>query len=166
MTLLSRTVRSIPAALVLALLGAPAVLAQTRAALVQSVDEPARNPYQETIANVTCRGNTVCSFTFTTVPAGKRLVVSNIAGYLDSSGGGLPNCFLNSGFGGSNFASLPFTGVRGPSTALGVRILLTHSVLAYFGPGEPVSAFCQASLGETLSGGAQIMLTGHYVNLP
>jgi hypothetical protein len=168
MTLLRRTAQALPAALVLAtagLLATPA-LAQTRAALVQSVDEPARNPYQETQFNVTCRGTTVCSFTFTTVPAGKRLVVTNIAGYVDTSAGGLPNCFLSSGFGGSAYASLPFSGVRGATTAIGTRIVLTHSVQAYFGPGEPVSAFCQPSLGETMSGGALLMLTGHYVNLP
>lgn len=140
--------------------------AQTRAALVQSIDEPARNPYQEVQFNTTCRGTTVCGFTFANVPAGKRLVVTNIAGYVDTSGGGLPNCFLSSGFGGSAFASLPFSGARGSSSALGTRIVLTHSVLAYFGPAEPVTAFCQPSLGETMSGGALLMLTGHYVNLP
>lgn len=171
MTQAFTSLRGLPAALSIAagaaasLCAAPA-FAQTRAALVQSVDEPARNPYQETIANVNCRGSTVCNFSFSVVPAGKRLVVTNIAGYLDTSAGGLPNCFLSSGFGGSAYATLPFTGVRGPNTAIGGRIMLTHSVLAYFGPGEPVNAFCQSSVGETLSGGAQIMLTGHFVNLP
>lgn len=172
MTLLSNTLRAAPAALATmtlacaGLLASPAAQAQTRAAIVQSIDEPARNPYQEVQANTTCRNTTVCSFNFAVVPAGKRLVVTNIAGYVDTSGGGLPNCFLSSGFGGSAYASVPFSGVRGSTSGLGTRILLTHGVTAYFGPGEPVSIFCQPSSGETMSGGAQIMLSGHFVNLP
>lgn len=171
MTSTVSSLRNFPAALTLvvaavATLGTAPALAQTRAALVQSVDEPGRSPYQETIANIACRNTTVCSFSFSAVPAGKRLVVTNIAGYVDTSSGGLPNCFLSSGFGGSAYASLPFSGVRGANTPLGGRILLTHEVRAYFGPGEPVSAFCQPSVGETMSGGAQLMLTGYYVTLP
>lgn len=142
------------------------VLAQTRAALVQSIDEPARNPYQEVQFNVTCRNTLVCSFNFAAVPAGKRLVVTHIAGYVDTSSGGLPNCFLSSGFGGSGFASLPFSGVLGSNSALGGRINLNHQILAYFGPGETLGAFCRASGGETMSGGAQMMLTGYYISLP
>jgi hypothetical protein len=169
MTLLSRPVPTITTALALALtglIGAPAAQAQTRAALVQSVDEPARNPYQEVQSNTTCRGTTVCSFNYADVPAGKRLVVTNIAGYVDTSGGGLPNCFLRSGLGGTGYASLPFSGVRGSVSGLGQRVLLTHSVTVYFGVGEPINIFCQSSSGETMSGGAQIMLSGHYVNVP
>lgn len=169
MTPLHRIVRAVPATLTLVaagLLATPGALAQTRAAIVQSVDEPARNPYQEAQFNGPCRGTTICNFSFATVPAGKRLVVTNIAGYLDTSGSGLPNCFLSSGFGGKDFVSLPFTGVRGANTAVGTRIVINHGVTAYFGPGEPVSAFCQASIGETVSGGAQIMLSGHFINLP
>lgn len=168
MTPLCKPTRTLPAALALAcagLLAAP-VMAQTRAAIVQSIDEPARNPYQEVQFNVACRGTTVCNFTFATVPAGKRLLVTNIAGYLDTSGGGLPNCFLSSGFGGKEYVSLPFSGVRGATTAVGGRIVLNHSVTAYFGPGEPVTAFCQPSINETVSGGALLMLSGQYVNLP
>lgn len=170
MSLQCSLVRAFPAALALVsaslLVAAPGAMAQTRAAIVQSVDEAARNPYQEVQFNVTCRGTTVCNYTFATVPAGKRLVVTNIAGYLDTSGGGLPNCFLSSGFGGSAHVSLPFSGVRGATTAVGGRIILNQGVTAYFGPGEPVTAFCQPSIGETVSGGALLMLSGHYVTLP
>ena len=171
MTLAFTSIRRLPAAFALtvgaaAALYASPVLAQTRAALVQSVDEPGRNPYQEVQSNVNCRGTTVCNFSFATVPAGKRIVVTHIAGYVDTGTGSLPNCFLSSGVGGSAYASLPFTGVRGPNTALGGRIFMTHSVLAYFGPGEPVTAFCQPGFGDTMSGGAQLMLSGYYVNLP
>lgn len=145
----------------------PPVLAQTRAALVQSIDEPGRNPYQETQSNTTCRGTTVCSFSFATVPAGKRLVLTNISGYVDTAAGALPNGFVSSGFGGSAYATLAFTGVRGPTSALGTRIFINHSVQAYFGPGEPLNGtFHVNGSGDAMSGGALLMLSGYFVNVP
>lgn len=148
-------------------LATPPVLAQSRAALVQSVDEPGRNPYQETLSNTGCRGTTVCSFNFSTVPAGKRLVVTHLAGYVDTAGGTLPNGFFQSSFGGSGYATLPFTGVRGPTSALGVRIFINHEVLAYFGAGEaPSGVYHVNGSGDTMSGGALMMVTGYLVNVP
>ena len=162
--------QTLPVALALAVgaLCAPPVLAQTRAAFVQSVDEPGRNPFQETQSNTTCRGSTVCSFSFgTVVPAGKRLVLTNISGYVDTAAGTLPNGFVTSSFGGSAYATLAFTGVRGPNSALGIRIFINHAVQAYFGPGESINAVYHINgSGDAMSGGAVLMLTGYYVNLP
>ena len=111
---------------------APPVLAQARAALVMSIDEPGRNPYQEQQSNVTCRGSTVCGFNFAVVPAGKRLVLTHINGYVDTAAGTLPNGFVSASFGGPAYATLAFTGVRGPTSALGTRIFINGS------PGGPV----------------------------
>jgi hypothetical protein len=142
-------------------------LAQTRAAFVQSVDEPGRNPYQETLNDLTCRGTLVCSFNFATVPAGKRLVLTHISGYVDTAAGTLPNGFVRSSFGGDDYATLAFTGVLGPTSALGRRIFINHAVQAYFGPGESVSGIYHINgSGDTMSGGATMMLTGYYVNVP
>jgi hypothetical protein len=164
--------RGLPATLALSVAAAmlpwasPA-LAQTRAALVQSIDEPGRNPYQETQSNTTCRGTTVCSFNFAAVPPGKRLVLTNISGYVDTGAGALPNGFVSSGFGGSAYATIPFTGVRGAVSALGTRIFINHSVQAYFGPGEPINAIYHVNgSGDTMSGGALMMLSGYFVNVP
>lgn len=143
------------------------VLAQTRAALVQSIDEPGRNPYQETLSNTSCRGTTVCSFNFATVPAGKRLVLTNISGYVDTGAGTLPNGFVSSNFGGNAYATLAFTGVRGPTSGLGTRMFVNHSVQAYFGPGEsPNGLFHINGSGDIMSGGALLMLSGYFVNVP
>ena len=146
-------------------LGSAPALAQTRAALVQSVDEPGRNHYQEVLSDLGCRGSTVCSFSFGTVPAGKRLVVTQIAGYVDTANGTLPNGFLQSSFGGSAYATLPFTGTRGPATPLGTRIFINNGVLAYFGAGENPRATYQV-FSDSMSGGALMMLTGYYVIAP
>ena len=162
--------RSVPATLAMTAavlcLATPPALAQ-RAALVQSVDEPGRNPYQETLSDLGCRNTTVCSFNFSTVPAGKRLVVTHIAGYVDTAAGTLPNGFFQSSFGGSGYATLPFTGVRGPNSALGVRIFINHEVLAFFGAGEsPRGVYHVNGSGDTMSGGALMMVTGYLVNVP
>ncbi len=165
------SLRAWPAALALAvgavgMVGTLPAAAQVRAALVQSVDEPARNPYQEALFNVACRGTTVCSFDFAAVPTGKRLVVTHVSGYVDTANGTMPNSFLQSGFGGAAYASVPIVGLRGPLTALGTRYIISQSVLAYFGPGESPRGFYQGVSGEILSGGAQMMLSGYFINLP
>jgi hypothetical protein len=148
-------------------LAAPPALAQARAALVQSVDEPARNPYQETLSNTTCRTTTVCAFDFTTIPAGKRLVLTHISGYVDTAGGTLPNVFVSSSFGGSQYATLALTGVRGPTSGLGTRIFINHNVLAYYGAGESVRGVYHVNgTGDTMSGGALLTLTGYFINVP
>lgn len=69
----------------LACLGAAsAALAQTRPALVRSVDEPARVPYGGTMVP-SCTFSNQCSATYPTVPAGKRLRVTEIAAYVRSN---------------------------------------------------------------------------------
>ena len=169
LTKAARALKSVvPAAVAMAcVIGAPPALAQTRAALVQSVDEPARNPYQETQSNTTCRGTTVCAFEFATVPAGKRLVVTHISGYVDTGAGALPNGFLSSSFGGSQYATIPFTGVRGPTSGLGVRTFINHGVLAYFGAGEtPRGTLHVNGSGDLMSGGSLLFVSGYYINVP
>jgi hypothetical protein len=52
-------------------------LAQTRPALVRSVDEPARVPYAYSLLP-TCPFSNVCEAAFPTVPAGKRLRVTEV----------------------------------------------------------------------------------------
>jgi len=56
------------------------LLAQVRAALVESIDEPGRQPYQQTVLfNQTNEGCTAffCSVSFNPVPAGFRLVITH-----------------------------------------------------------------------------------------
>lgn len=58
--------------------------AQTRPALVRSVDEPARVPYGGTVVPA-CAFANQCLATYPTVPAGKRLRVTEIAAFVRSS---------------------------------------------------------------------------------
>ena len=141
------------------------LLAQIRAALVQNVDEPGRNPYQEA-QFVTC-GTQNCNFLYAVVPAGKRLVLTNVSGYVDVHGGTLPNTYVQSSFGGSPFATVFVPGIRGTVNSNSTRIVYNSQVTAYFGPGEQPSGFYGLfSTSDSFAAGGLMVLTGYYVNLP
>ena len=94
--------------------------AQLRAALVRSVDEPARVPYEFEVLPSKPFGN-VYYADFPAVPAGKRLKVTRISGFVwnvDSSNTG---AFVALNDPGSSFARVAFP--------------LSHPVFAYYGTG-------------------------------
>ena len=145
--------------------GAKPLMAQVRAALIQNVDEPGRNPYQET-QFATCAGQN-CNFTFEPVPAGKRLVLTHVNGYVDVKGGTFPNSYLQSSFGGSQYATVFIPGEKGTVFSNSTRIVYNANVQAYFGPGEqPSAAYLLFSTPDLFNGGALLSLTGYYVSLP
>lgn len=89
------------------------LLAQVRAALVQDVDQPARQPFQ---ASVSINVN---NFVFTNVPipAGKRLIVEyvTIAGTAAGSGGGVqPIALLNASVAGNPSVDYYFAWTQSP----------------------------------------------------
>ncbi len=58
-----------------------AVAQAVRAALVQNVDEPGRHPYIEFRGDFVCDNTqNICTLKFSPVPAGKRLVLTNVNG--------------------------------------------------------------------------------------
>jgi hypothetical protein len=156
---------TVSAVAVIGAFSAKPVIAQIRAALVQNVDEPGRNPYQETQFVICAAQN--CNFTFATVPAGKRLVLTHVNGTVNTAGGTVPITLIQSSLGGSPFATVwvPLTKSTVHSNA--TRFMISSDVLAYFGPGEQPSGFDGLfSTPDSFVGGAQLMLTGYYVNLP
>ena len=155
--------------LVLAKIYEKPLLAQVRAALVQNVDEPARNPYQEYIFSYLSNcsaGSQFCNFSYSAVPAGKRLVVTNISGYVDVANGSLPNGTLGSSLGGSQYAQIYFTGTREYTNSSSTRIVVNQQIRAYFGPGETPHVFA-GLVGSTdsFAGAGSMSLSGYYVNL-
>jgi hypothetical protein len=58
----------------------------THPVLTSRIDDPGRIPYQST-QNPTCEGAN-CTFTFTSVPVGRRLVIQHVSGILGFSGSG------------------------------------------------------------------------------
>ena len=146
------------------------LLAQVRAALTQNIDEPGRNPYQESFfssgANCTS-GTKFCNFDFSAVPADKRLVLTHISAYVDETNGMLPNCNLQSSFGGSQYASAFFTGVRGPVSASSTRVFINQDVQMFFGPNETPHGFCGlVNTTDTFTGAGNMEISGYFITNP
>jgi len=168
-----RTMMKMPQALLGALslavcaLFADSAQAQTRAALVQNVDEPGRTPYSE-LKSANCFGSQLCRLLFSAVPAGKRLVLTNINGYTHVTSGTLPDIAVVSWTATPTPTQVSMTATRGATFSAGVtRMYVNQTVLAFFGPGDvPLAAFDLRDTSDTLAGNTQLQLTGYYISLP
>ena len=168
-----RTMMKMPQALLVALslavcaLFADSAQAQTRAALVQNVDEPGRTPYSE-LKSANCFGSQLCRLLFSAVPAGKRLVLTNINGYTHVTSGTLPDIAVVSWTATPTPTQVSMTATRGATfSAGGTRMYVNQTVLAFFGPGDvPLAAFDLRDTSDTLAGNTQLQLTGYYISLP
>jgi hypothetical protein len=141
------------------------LLAQVRAAFVENVDEPGRSPYTSNISLASCSGS-LCSIAFDQVPAGKRLIATNLTGQVHvTTPGVIPFLTLTSfTLSGSpdTVVQVPTTlpaGVVDGSNMLGVNATL----LAFF------SAFSQPSVTITSTtpftpGVGQLTLSGYLVD--
>jgi len=82
-------------------------------------------------------------------------------------GGTLPNNFVQSSFGGNQYADVFFPSTRGTVTPGATRMVTNEKVLAYFGPGEIPHGFQGlTSTTDTFASGGLMTLTGYYINLP
>jgi hypothetical protein len=145
------------------------VLAQIRAALVQNVDEPGRNPYQESSPCTFGISNQSCTLQFSAVPAGKRLVLTNIGGSINVMNGVFPIGTIASSLVGSQNAFVPFTAVRGaPNGVCGgcLTVYFDQQVRAYFGPGEVPNGMLEVHNQGAFTNGGPLVLSGYFVNLP
>jgi hypothetical protein len=117
------------------------LFAQIKAALVQNVDEPGRNPYTSTVFFASdlfssCTGPE-CRVNFAAVPAGKRLVATSLAGniYVETPGVvGSTLLFPLGNEAGGTTLSVPMLPQAGPASGaniIGVNVQLK----AYFEPG-------------------------------
>ena len=138
----------------LAALFSHSVQAQTRAAIVKNVDEPGRAPYtQNAFAN--CGTVGLCDITFPAVPAGRRLVITNVSANIGSIVG-VNGAFLLSG---SNYFSLPTH--TGASNSV---IAVNESVLQFYDAGTtPVFRVAFASIDA--NNVAYALISGHLVDL-
>jgi hypothetical protein len=94
-------------------------------------------------------------------------VLTHVNGYADVKGGTLPNSYLQSSFGGSQYATVFLPGEKGTVFSNGSRIVYNSNVQAYFGPGEqPSAAYLLFSTPDLFNCGALLSLTGYYVSLP
>ncbi len=155
-------------ALTLGVLGrffAKPVLAQVRAALTQNVDEPGRNPYQERQAysfSGTCSG-TVCITDFSPVPAGSRLVITNVSGNLILGNGAVVVETWVTPKGGADLRAHIPTFYEGFASGINFR-QFNSPVQIYVDAGQSPEFFAELS---TNPGGyfQNITLTGYYIKL-
>jgi len=139
----------------------PKLMAAVKAALVQNVDEPGRNPYQEMVF-LSCfpgyAGIELCTGGFTTVPTNSRLVITHISGEVSVLGGGIGDGLLWLAYAGTSRTPFPLLpgGLNG--------LFVNEPVLAYFEAGQ----IPQIQLGFTnpaSNPAAFITLAGYYVRL-
>jgi hypothetical protein len=139
------------------------LLAQVRAALVQNVDEPGRSPYQESQFNF-CPTGSVCDYNFAAVPPGKRLVLTNVSGFVDAQFGTLPNVWVTKIFSG---LFVFFPGTRQTVHPGATRIVYNSEVKMYFDAGEQPNLTIGLPAGSTdrlLA--SRLTLGGYYVSVP
>ena len=141
--------------------------AQTRPALVRSVDEPARVPYGGTMVP-NCGFSNQCTATFPAVPAGKRLRVTAAAAFVrsnTSSGSHLFALHRNdvSGANGVFLMMLPPL----PAAYYGAVASTNQNVDVIYEAGEvPILELgLSAGLGGITASSARLTLTGYLVDV-
>ena len=152
----------------LGLFTAKPLMAQIKAAFVQNVDEPGRNTYQETHSgNCPPLNQRLCTFYFAAVPAGKRLVLTNVSGYIDVRNGSLPNAIIESNLGNIPNALVFLPAIRGAVQVGGTRMVYNSEVKAYYVPGgTPIGLLTVLDQSDSFADSGQLSLTGYYVSLP
>jgi len=170
---------AVQAVLVLGGFAAQPALAQVRAAFVESVDEPGRNPYASTVffangfefpSGGTC-GSNQCELHFQAVPAGKRLVVTNVIGnvYVDTPGVIAPVLLFPLGDATKGTTMMLPAGLMAGTYFGSNMIGISAEVHAYFEPGAtPAIAITPIGSISVLGsrGSTAITLSGYLVSLP
>ena len=169
MTMRSHLIRSLAVPCCAALLAGalPAVAgAQPKPALVQDIDEPGRNPYQQTMSFVagvsTCSNNFTCTVNFPAVPAGKRLVLT----YVSAAFGTAPNpasASITVSQSANTYLRLPAVTVN--PAVVGARFIASGPVTFYYEPGDVPSVTLSA---QTINFGStdDVSLVGYLIPLP
>lgn len=147
-------------------IGAAGVANAQKAALVQNVDEAARQPYQEQM-NCSYAGSNVCRFNLKAVPAGHRREVRLVSCYAQVNQPGTPGATLT--FQSVTLyatiptyvgLSLPFQS-RLPGTPYNGMVYAQTSM--FFEPGDV--PFIQLLTSEIIGGGS-CTVTGHEIAIP
>jgi len=140
--------------------------AQIRAALVENVDEPGRNPYISQ-AYFSCSGSRDCVVQFAQVPAGKRLVITNVIGNIFVQPPGVVS-LLDLGTGPyTSSMDVPTFAQAGPGFG-GMNIFgVDAHILAFGEPGStPVMEAIGTAPFDTSGFGSSLTISGYLVSLP
>ena len=136
----------------------PAIAQAVRAALVSNVDDPGRIPYQaQTFCSIAAGTN--CELGLPNVPPGKRLVITNVSGYVQTNepGGSLVLAYIQSAAG---IIPLPttFQGSVGAS-----YFVFNQPVLGFYDAGtSPTVGVSVAAVGSSSVG--RFRLSGYMLD--
>jgi hypothetical protein len=122
-------------------------------AIAASIDEPGRAPYVTSVLELgkNCGAGFECDFSFTPVPAGHRLVVQEISGFIqfNFSPGGWIEVFLSaSGAPYGQGQTIVNLTTFGNTTFGGTRASFTQPLHAYFDAGDVPVISVQARNGS------------------
>jgi hypothetical protein len=155
------------------------LLAQIKAAFVENVDEPGRNPFHLnnylapnlSSTGVQCNANNICTAFYGVVPAGKRLVITNVSGLIFvATPGVVAYAQIYDSVSGDplSYTYMPTvlqTGTVSGSNMIGLNVPL----LAYFNPGDQPTIVFQTTTPVSIASAlppSGISVSGYYVNLP
>ncbi len=135
--------------------------AQIRPALVRSVDEPARVPYSVS-AQASCPFTNVCWLEGTTVPAGKRLRVTQIAGIIYDQATSVI-AYLSLDFDLDPLVMYRYSPFN--QAYFGTGVSFSQAVDFFFEAGhKPILAFGTPA-GQTASASNKLTITGYLVDI-
>ena len=172
MQMCSRLIRSITVLWFAALLAGvfPALVdAQPKPALVQNIDEPGRNPYQEgkqfSANAMNCdNSNFTCTARFPAVPAGKRLVLTYVSAFYGLSANAAA-ANVRVGKSGDMDRMLILQAVTANPNVVGAEYTASGPVTFYYEPGDTPTVTLS---GQFINFGSPVAVTlvGYLVSLP
>jgi len=145
----------------------PATAHAQKPALVKSVDEPGRSPYQTTIAvnqnTTTCINDYSCRVTFPAVPQGFRLVITHVNAYFELTGTNFAHVELT-----ADSSSMRFRAVTiGTSSYGSIAYVVDSPVTLYAEPGiAPTVTLHGYTLELNGYANAEVTLVGYLVAIP
>jgi hypothetical protein len=145
----------------------PVIAHAQKPALVKSVDEPGRSPYQSTITFnqnlTTCINNYSCGVPFPPVPQGFRLVITHVNAFFNLNGGNLAHLYL-----GAGSSSLRLRAVSiGSESDSSITYIADSPVTLYAEPG--IAPFVELHGNTFKVNGffnAEVTLVGYLVAIP
>jgi len=133
---------------------------------VTEVDAPGKHPYQHRIGfnpgPANCPNQYFCVVTFPTVPAGKRLVVTNVSAQYSLTSGG-SQASVSIGVDNNLFGDI----LDMLATPIGADRFLASSSITYFvEAGQSPSVFLSGVFVTPLNNSAFATITGYLVSVP
>jgi len=142
------------------------LLAQIKPALVQNVDEPGRSPYSSfvKINSGTCVDNS-CALFFAAVPAGKRLIATDLTGRINVISPGVVSLLILAGApSGDSQVQIPTTLLAGTFAGLNMNGVNANLHAFFAGGSQPGVGILSTTPIENVGVEGMLTLSGYLVD--